>query len=271
MTREQIERRLTEAGADNPTREAARIVAARDAGRQLDLEALFARRAGGVPLGIILGSEVFLCVELLCDDSALVPREETELLGRAAIETIRALDTGQPRVIDMCCGAGNLACAIATHVPTARVWATDLTDGCVSLSRQNVAKLGLGDRVQVAQGDLFAPLAGQGLEGTIDVVVCNPPYISSARLSDGDRATLLDHEPREAFDGGPYGLSIQQKVTKASRDYLRPRGWLIFEFGLGQEKQIAALYKRARVYENMNMIPDADGNPRVALGRKKDE
>ena len=213
------------------------------------------------------GRQEFLGLELLCGEGALVPRPETELLGRTAIEKIRAAGAGA-RVIDMCCGAGNLGCAIAKHVPDARVWMSDLTDGCVHWTRRNVEHLGLGDRVTVAQGDLFAGFAGMGLEGTIDAVVCNPPYISSGRLA-ADRATLLENEPREAFDGGPYGLTIHQRVLKEAQPFLKPGGWLLFEIGLGQDKQVKILFERARVYESITFVNDAAGAPRVVFARVK--
>jgi release factor glutamine methyltransferase len=218
------------------------------------------------------GHQTFLGIDLLCGPGALVPRPETELLGRTAIEKVRAAGPS-PRVIDVCCGAGNLGCAIATLVPQARVWMTDLTDGCVSWTRRNVEHLGLGDRVTVRQGDLFAGLAdagpdGSSLDGTIDVIVCNPPYISSGRLA-GDRAGLLDHEPREAFDGGPYGLTIHQRVLKEALPLLKPGGWLLFEIGEGQDRQIALLFQRARAYEAIDLARNAAGTPRVAFGRVK--
>jgi len=213
------------------------------------------------------GRQTFLGVELLCGPGALVPRPETELLGRTAIAKAQAAGAA-PRVIDMCCGAGNLASAIAVHVPGAQVWASDLTDGCVGWARRNVETLGLSGRVTVVQGDLFAPLAGHGLEGTVDVVVCNPPYISTGRLGT-DRAALLELEPREAFDGGPYGLSIQQRVMREALPFLRAGGWLLFEFGLGQERQVKLLFERARSYEDIELVSDASGAPRVVLGRVK--
>lgn len=215
------------------------------------------------------GRQRFLGLELLCGPGALVPRPETELLGRLGID--KALAAGPaPRVIDMCCGAGNLACAIAAHVPTSEVWASDLTDGCIAWSRRNVAHLGLDSRVHVHQGDLFAGLAGLGLEGTVDVIVCNPPYISTSRLS-GDRAMLLDHEPREAFDGGPYGLTIHQRALKEALPFLKRGGWLLFEIGLGQDRQIKLLFERARAYEAIGLAANAAGEPRVAFGRVKDQ
>jgi release factor glutamine methyltransferase len=213
------------------------------------------------------GRQTFLGVELLCGPGALVPRPETELLGRTAIEKVRAAGDA-PRVIDVCCGAGNLACAIATHVTGARVWATDLTDGCVGWTRRNVDQLGLGSRVTVRQGDLFAGFAGDALDASVDVIVCNPPYISTGRLA-ADRATLLEHEPREAFDGGPYGLTIHQRVLKEALPFLKPGGWLLFEIGEGQDRQIGLLFQRARAYDEIGLAQNAAGTPRVAFGRVK--
>jgi release factor glutamine methyltransferase len=208
----------------------------------------------------------FMELELLAAPGTLVPRAETELLGRAALAALRGC--AAPRVIDMCCGSGNLACAIARHRPTARVWASDLTDPCVALARRNAAFTGVQDRVFVAQGDLFAGLAGLDLEGSIDAVVCNPPYISQAKLA-GERSALLQHEPREAFDGGPYGLSIQSRVVKEALPFLRPGGVLLFEIGLGQERQVRMLFERARAYGEIQSISNVAGVVRVASGRRR--
>ena len=188
--------------------------------------------------------------------------------GARRIDEGAARPAPAPRVIDVCCGAGNLACAIASHVPDARVWATDLTDGCVGWARRNVEHLGLGDRVTVRQGDFPAGWPAARLEGSIDVIVCNPPYISSRRLA-ADRAALLEHEPREAFDGGPYGLTIHQRVLKEALPLLKPGGWLLFEIGEGQDRQITLLFQRARAYEAIGLAQNAAGTPRVAFGRVK--
>lgn len=270
-TEESIAVKLTGGGVASAETDAKRIAQAVSADPALDVDALIARRIAGAPLELLLGRATFMGIDLLSDDGALAPREETELLGRTALRALAEQNVASPRIIDMCCGAGNLACALAVNVPTARVWASDLTDGCVTLSRRNVAHLELTERVTVHQGDLFASLAGLDLEGTVDVIVCNPPYISTSRLTEGDRRTLVDHEPREAFDGGPYGLSIHQRVIKDARNYLRPGGRLLFEFGLGQDRQLLALFKRGRVYEQFELESDAEGHPRVAHARMKEE
>lgn len=229
--------------------------------------AMAQERANGVPLSYVLGKHRFMGVELEIAPGALVPREETELLGRTALSLLRDLP-GTPRVIDMCCGSGNLACGIAHAAPHVRVFACDLTPPAVALARRNVAKLGLSDRVEVSRGDLFEPLKGRGLEGTIDVIVCNPPYISSNRL-EKDRAELLRHEPREAFDGGPYGLSIHQRVINYALAFLKPGGHLLFEIGVGQARQVKILFDRGGLYAATQTVEDAANEPRVVFARKK--
>jgi release factor glutamine methyltransferase len=81
----------------------------------------------------------------------------------------------------------------------------------------------------------------------------------------------LNHEPVEAFDGGPYGLTIHQRVIKEGLPFLRPGGLLSFEFGAGQERQIELLFRRAKQYDGVEFDSDADGNPRAAFTRKKGE
>ncbi|MBK5571040.1 MAG: peptide chain release factor N(5)-glutamine methyltransferase [Ensifer sp. SSB1] len=211
----------------------------------------------------------FMGVELELAPDVLVPREETELLGRKAV-SILADRVAAATVIDMCCGSGNLALGIANDVPSARVWGADLTDSTVALARRNVDRLDTGTRVSIRQGDLFGAFEGDNLEGTVDMIVCNPPYISTGRL-EGDRAHLLESEPREAFDGGPYGISIHQRLIRDAVAFLKPGGWLLFEFGEGQDRQAAALLSRIKTYEPVTFATDRNGKPRVAIVRKIDD
>ena len=202
-------------------------------------------RAGSIVAAQQSGRQLFCGLELLAAPGALVPRAETELLARTALSLLPSPRERDPRLVDMCCGSGNLACYLAHEARSAQVWAADLTAPCVELARRNAAHLELKDRVHVLQGDLWDALHDLELEGTIDLVVCNPPYISTGKL-EGESAGLLDHEPREAFDGGPYGLSIHQRVISGAPRFLRVGGWLCFEFGLGQERQLEKLFARAK-------------------------
>lgn len=215
------------------------------------------------------GCILFMGIELLVTPGALVPRPETELLGRTAVDALRRRGLPAPRIVDMCCGAGNLACAISLNIPGARVWASDLTDACVQLARRNAARHGLESRVAVLQGDLFDTLSDLQLERRIDMIVCNPPYISESRLK-GDRAALLADEPREAFAAGPYGLSVHMRVAKDAPRYLQPRGLLLFEVGRGQDRQVATLLERNDAYENVRVVMDEAGAGRVVMADAKE-
>jgi len=200
----------------------------------------------------------FFGVEIETGPGALIPRAETELLAATALDRLAGTT-----LVDVCCGTGNLACALAARVPSLRVWALDLTEGAVELARANVARLGLADRVTVLQGDLFAALSGV----TADLITCNPPYISTSKLAQRED---LAAEPREAFDGGPYGVTIHQRVAREAHGVLRQGGWLCCEFGLGQERQLEQVFKRAGGYDRIDFISDPAGAPRVVAARKNE-
>jgi release factor glutamine methyltransferase len=229
------------------------------------------RRAQGVPLGLVIGRQRFLGVELLAKHDVLAPREETEILGREVLAVLQGLALEDPerelRMIDMGCGSGNLACAVAAAIPRARIWASDITASCAALTRENVAQLELQGRVEVSEGDLFSPLAGRGLEGTMDVVVMNPPYIPSTSL-EKSHAGLLHHEPRAAFDGGPYGVSVVTRLLQEAPPFLKDGGYLLFEFGLGQERLVQSLAQRKSLYSEIRFASDAGGHARAAILRK---
>jgi release factor glutamine methyltransferase len=263
---------LGRGGIADASAEAVLIVQAANASTLSDYEeaarGMAAHRATGIPLAYVTGHKVFMGVDLVAAEGALVPRVETELLGYVALDVLRSSGLATPRVIDMCCGSGNLACAIAHYLPSVHVWASDLTDNCVEIARRNVEHVGVADRVVVAQGDLFGGLTRLGLEGSIDVIVCGPPFISQTKLAT-DSAWLLEHEPREAFDGGPYGLSIQQRIVKEALPFLRPGGILLFETGLGQERPAKMIFERAKSYEDIKLVENAIGEVRVISARKR--
>ena len=266
---------LASVAGDQAAYEAAEIVAASSQNNPEDhaflaLE-MAQKRADGAPLGLVTGKQNFLGVQLLTSPDVLAARLETELLGSEVISILRAQELenqGQElRLVDMGCGSGNISCATAAAVPCLRVWASDLTESCAALTRTNVALNGLQGRVEVFQGDLFEPLHDRGLEGTIDVVEMNPPYIASSSL-EKQRAELLRHEPREAFDGGPYGISIQARLIREAPVFLKEGGYLLFEFGLGQAKQVKALVDRSKLYTEIRFAFDESAEPRVAILKK---
>ena len=227
------------------------------------LDELITRRLSGVPLAHITGRQRFMGLELLAGPDALVPRKETELLGRTARAKLAALADARESVtaIDVCTGSGNLALALSHHEPRARVHAADLSVEAVALARRNASHLGASDRVTFYDGDLFGAFP-QSLKGQADLVVCNPPYISSAKV-DTMAAEIAGHEPRLAFDGGGFGLGIVSRLIKEAPLFLKSGSWLCFEIGLGQGKFLQGSLAKAGSYAAIEAIQDSEGQIRV--------
>ncbi len=194
------------------------------------LDDLLAQRLSGTPLAHLTRRAHFLGLELLAGPEALLPRHETELLARCAIDCLH--DVAAAVVIDACTGSGNVALAIAHACPDARVHGADLDPDAVGLARRNAHSLGLQARAEFVQGDLFAPF-GDALDAGVDLISCNPPYISRPKV--GLMATeIAAHEPALAFDGGPLGVSVLMRVIDDAPRLLRDGGWLVLEVGAGQ-------------------------------------
>lgn len=239
----------------------------------LKLDELTTQRLGGTPLAHLTGRQHFMGLELLAGPQALIPRRETELLAHAALDKLRLLAAthgDRPAVvIDVCTGSGNLAMALAHGVPRAQVFAADLSEDAVSLAQRNATHLGLQDRVQLRSGDLLAPFDEPDFHGHVDLLVCNPPYISSGKLETMP-TEIVGFEPRLAFDGGPFGIRILQRLMREAPRFLRPGGWLAFEVGLGQGPAVLQWLNKAGHYDTIDSVLDAEGQPRAFLARHKD-
>lgn len=239
-----------------------------DDAARVSLLAMLERRLSGVPLAHLTGRQHFMGLELLASGEALVPRAETELLGYAALALVReqCAEAGQATVMDVCTGSGNLAVALAWHEPRARVFGADLSVDAVNLARRNAQQLGLADRVEFRDGDLLAPFDEPAFHGVVDCLTCNPPYISSAKVA-SMAEEIAAHEPRLAFDGGPFGIRILQRLITDAPRFLRPGGWVAFEVGLGQGPAMAQRVQGNPHYVETRTVSDGAGAVRAILAR----
>jgi release factor glutamine methyltransferase len=227
------------------------------------------QRIAGMPLSHITERQHFMGLDLLAGPQALVPRVETELLAGVAIELANlARSPSQPlRVIDVCTGSGNVALAIAHHVPTAHLYAADLSAEAVALARQNAEHLGLSNRAQFRSGDLLAPFDSEDFIGKTDLLTCNPPYISSAKVKQM-AGEIAGHEPALAFDGGPFGVSILVRLTQEAPRFLKPGCWLAFEVGLGQGPVMVKRLAGSPLFDLVRPHQDAHGDVRAISARR---
>ena len=232
------------------------------------LQKLIQKRIKGTPLAHLTGVEKFMNIEFKVDSRALIPRKETELLGQAALEHINEIARNKSVVntIDVCTGMGNLALAFAYHQPKTKVWASDLSNEAILLAKQNAQMLGLEEKVTFFTGDLFEPFSQEKLSDSIDILTCNPPYISSAKVEKMPDE-ISKHEPKMAFDGGSIGLQIVFRVINEAPAFLKNGGWLCFEVGHGQGEGLLKFIKRNEKFTRIETANTETGDIRAILAQ----
>ena len=237
--------------------------------QEIILADLIQQRLTNTPLAHITHRKSFMGIELLSDKRALIPRKETEILGWKALELSQRItkEKQEVKVIDVCCGAGNLGLALAFFNRNTVVWVSDLSEEAVELTRENISFLNLNDRVKVHRSDLFSVFESDEYYGKIDLIICNPPYISSAKVPKM-ALEITDNEPALAFDGGMLGTKIILKLIGEAPRFLIKGGWVVFEIGVGQGPFIMQLCERSEFFDKVESVTDNSGNIRVILARK---
>jgi release factor glutamine methyltransferase len=244
------------------------------------LDGMLARRVAGEPLQYVLGRWQFLELDLLVDHRVLVPRPETEVVARLAVEEVVRLGGKQGRgdpwmistayaVADLGTGSGALALTLASELADAEVWATDASDEALAVARANLTGIGVAaTRVRFARGSWFAALPDE-LRGMLRLVVSNPPYVAEHEVADLPR-TVADWEPRGALVSGPTGLEAIEEIVRDAFQWLDPAGSaLVVELAPHQADTAAALATRIG-YSEVLIRCDLTGRARALVARRGD-
>jgi release factor glutamine methyltransferase len=195
------------------------------------------RRLCGEPTPYIIGRVDFYDIELTLAPIAAIPRPETELLVEEALALAgeRLQDTPSLTIVDVGTGCGAIALALAAHLPSAQIIATDISPAALALAQGNAERLGPTSPLCFLCGDLLDPL-----EQPVDIVVANLPYV---RSDDWQRlpVEIRCYEPREALDGGPDGLRVIERLLRQAPPLLRSNAALLLEIGYDQGPAVTAL------------------------------
>ncbi len=226
------------------------------------IRGLVARRVGREPLQYILGTQEFCGLEFDVNQAVLIPRPETELLVEYVAQRISP--ERQATIVDVCTGSGCIAVVIAQMRPHARVIATDLSRPSLNVARQNASRHGVGERIVWLEGDLLGPLAEQELEGQVDVIVSNPPYIAEVEWAMLQPEVRL-FEPRGALVAGPQGTELHERLLREAGRYLSPGGAVILEVGAGQARAMRRIVDQIPGYRFHRLVYDAAGLERVVI------
>ena len=214
------------------------------------------RRAAREPLQYILGTQMFMGLEIKTDCRALIPRFDTECVCETAIARVR----DGMEVLDLCTGTGAIALAIKHARPKARVTGTDISGDALALARENARRLRLD--AAFLQGDLFQAVDTR----RFGLIVSNPPYIP-----DGLRGQLqreVEREPALALFGGADGLDFYRRIAAEAPDRLLPGGWLVLETGDGEGDAVAALLRPR--FEEITRFDDWNGLERGLAARLRE-
>jgi release factor glutamine methyltransferase len=220
-----------------------------------------ARRQAREPLQHITGRAFFRYLELRVGPGVFVPRPETESVVGWAIDAVRAMDVAEPLIVDLCTGSGAIALALAQEVPRSRVHAVELSEDALDWARRNVA----GSKVDLRQGNALTSFPD--LNGQVDLVISNPPYIP---LGEWEYVApeARDHDPELALFSGEDGLDTIRGIERTAHRLLRPGGVVVIEHADSQGGQVPWIFEEDAGWADAADHPDLNNRPRFTTARK---
>jgi release factor glutamine methyltransferase len=229
-------------------------------------EELVDRRAAGEPFQYVVGHWPFRTLDLMVDRRVLIPRPETEVVVDVALAELDRLGTGHPVAVDLGTGSGAIALSLVAERPRLRVWATDASPDALAVARANLAGLGgfAASRARLAEGSWWEALPAE-LAGSIDLVVSNPPYISSGEMGALDGG-VVDWEPRSALEAGPEGTEDVAAILHHAGPWLAPRAAVVVEIAPHQAEAVIDMARSAG-FADAVVRPDLTGRARALVAR----
>ena len=214
------------------------------------------------PLAYVLGQWEFYGLTLQVNPSVLIPRDDTCAVTDLAIRQSLFLDSN-PRILDLCTGSGCIGLAIASRVKDSKVTLADISQEALAVAKHNIVNHKLTGRVSCVRANaLEAPPA---FLGKFDLIVSNPPYITTREMLELPRSVAA-FEPRMALHGGDDGLEFYRSIAKEYAQALKPGGYLCFEFGMGQGDDVCAILE-ANGYTNLERARDYNDRERAVIAR----
>ncbi|MDJ0362973.1 peptide chain release factor N(5)-glutamine methyltransferase [Rhodococcus sp. H29-C3] len=226
-----------------------------------------AQRAKRIPLQYITGTTALGNIDVEVGPGVFVPRPETELLLGWALAFLEGVDHRPPVVLDLCTGSGALALAVANARPDAQVHAVELDHSALAWARRNAdLRAALGDApITLHHGDVTDRALLAELDGRVDVIVANPPYIPENAVLEPE---VADHDPHIALFGGVDGLSVIGPMIDNIARWLRVGGGVGVEHDDSHGERVAELFERRRVFTDVAPHPDLTGRPRFVVASR---
>ena len=213
------------------------------------------RRSEKEPLKYITGYADFFGLVLKVKNGVLIPRVDTETL----VEEVISIEREKKNILDMCCGSGAIGIALAKNIKDSEITLADISEVAEEVTKENIVRLDVNN-AKFIHSNLFENIGSN----KFDVIVSNPPYIRTDVI-DTLMEDVKDYEPHLALDGGEDGLYFYNKITKEASKYLCEGGYLCYEIGYDQGKDLRRLME-GEGFKDVRIIKDLAGNDRVAIG-----
>jgi release factor glutamine methyltransferase len=227
---------------------------------------LVRRRAEGTPVAYLLGRREFYSLSFRVTPDVLIPRPETEFVVVTLLDLVRDYPASQPlRIADVGTGSGILAICAARQVDQAQITATDISAAALEVAKANASDHDVAQRIDFVHGDL---LGHTPADQRFDFIISNPPYVSHQELEQLSPG-VKHHEPREALDGGPEGMSVISRLAAEAGQRLKPGGWLLCEISPMIHSKVERLLHAEGQFEQLSTVNDLAQLPRVTIARKR--
>ncbi len=217
---------------------------------------LIEKRAKKEPLQYIVGYQAFMDLYFQVGEGVLIPRDDTELLVEKTIELLKGKE--KPVIADLCTGCGAIGISLAYYIKDSLIYATDISKIALEYCEKNAIMNNVSDRITILEGDLTKPLFEKNLEGELDALVCNPPYISTKEIDDLSIG-IKDYEPHIALFGGEEGIDFHIKILEDVSGLLKKDGLLIFEIGYNQGDYLKEYMENMGLFRDITVEKDLEG------------
>lgn len=211
----------------------------------------------GIPLQHITNTQEFMKMNFFVNDNVLIPRPDTEVLVEEVIKLGKT--KRNPVILDLCTGSGAIAVSLAKYLPSAKVYASDISKKALEVAKINAENNDASDRIEFINSDLLDKMKGM----KFDIIVSNPPYIRTSVIKELDLE--VQREPIIALDGGKDGLNFYRRIVEDSYSHLKFDSYLCLEIGYDQKEEVTQIIENSKVYTGTYCKKDLYGNDRVIV------
>lgn len=219
-------------------------------------------RAAGVPLDYILGKSKFMSLDFYINREVFIPRHETELLVEEAINYFKKIENPNPCILELGCGSGAISVSLAYYIPGAQIFAVDISDTAIKVSKINAETNGVEDRIFFSMGDMFDAFQDCGRK--FDAIISNPPYISKDDPELKKEVEMF--EPGIALFAGENGLEFYHKISDESGNFLKKNGMIFLEIGYNKAADVASYFTCDKGYKIL-FKKDYENRDRILLAQ----